>query len=108
MKISESTLRRRHARVGLVRRNRKYDINSARNKLVSLLDGPDCTSGYRGVWHHLQLQGSDISRNAVETLILELDQEGKEAIGNVPWKYITVSWNYILSTQGISNCAVET
>ena len=41
-----------------------------------MLDGPDCVSGYRHVWHSLQLKGHQVPRKKVETILRELDPDG--------------------------------
>ena len=48
---------------GLKRRNVRYDLNSVRNKIRSLLDGPDCMEGYKHIWHALKMQGISVPRS---------------------------------------------
>ena len=57
IRMSIATLKRRIKEYGLRRRNLQYDLNSVRDKIRSLLDGPDCMGGYRHIWHTLKLQG---------------------------------------------------
>ena len=47
--MSIATLKRRIKEYGLKRRNVEYDLASIRDKIVSLLDGPDCMGGYRHI-----------------------------------------------------------
>jgi len=54
------------------------DVVSVRDKIRSLLDGPDCMGGYRHVWHTLKMQGVGVPRSTVEALLRELDPEGTE------------------------------
>ena len=74
--MSLSTLKRCIKRLGLRRRNAEYDIDLVRNAIVSLLEGPDSTRGYRSIWHTLQMNGMRVPRLVVEMLLRELDPEG--------------------------------
>ena len=78
IRMSIATLKRRIKEYGLKRRNLQYDLNSVRDKIRSLLDGPDCMGGYRHIWHTLKLQGISVPRSVVEILLKELDPEGTE------------------------------
>ena len=49
IRMSIATLKRRIKEYGLKRRNVEYDLASIRDKIVSLLDGPDCMGGYRHI-----------------------------------------------------------
>ena len=55
-----------------------------------MFDGPDCISGYRHVWHSLQLKGHQVPRQVVETLLREMDPVEKESSAVEkkvsPWK----------------------
>ena len=55
-----------------------------------MLDGPDCISSYRHVWHSLQLKGHQVPRQVVETLLREMDLVEKESSAVEkkvsPWK----------------------
>ena len=63
IRMSTATLKRRIKEYGLKRRNVRYDLNSVRNKIRSLLDGPDCMGGYRHIWHALKMQGISVPRS---------------------------------------------
>ena len=63
IRMSIATLKRRIKEYGLKRRNMRYDLNSVRNKIRSLLDGPDCMEGYRHIWHALKMQGISVPRS---------------------------------------------
>ena len=78
IRMSIATLKRRIKEYGLKRRNVEYDLASIRDKIVSLLDGPDCMGGYRHIWHTLKMEGIGVPRSTVETLLRELDPEGTE------------------------------
>ena len=49
IEMSIATLKRRIKEYGLKRRNGNYDVNTARVKIRSVLDGPGCMGGYRHV-----------------------------------------------------------
>ena len=57
-----------------------------------MFDGPDCISGYRHVWHSLQLKGHQVPRQVVETLLREMDPVEKESSAVekkvIPWKKV--------------------
>ena len=74
--MSLSTLKRHIKRLGLQRRNAEYDIASVGNAIMSLLEGPDCSRGYRSIWHTLQMNGMRVPRLVVELLLREIDPEG--------------------------------
>ena len=78
IRMSIATLKRRIKEYGLKRRNVEYDLASIRDKIVSLLDGPDCMGGYRHIWHTLKMEGIVVPRSTVEALLRELDPEGTE------------------------------
>lgn len=78
VRMSIATLKRRLKEYGLKRRYMEYDVGSVRDKIRSLLDGPDCMGGYRHVWHTLKMQGVGVPRSTVEALLKELDPEGTE------------------------------
>ena len=46
IRMSIATLKRRIKEYGLKRKNLRYDLNSVRDKIRSLLDGPDCMETY--------------------------------------------------------------
>ena len=46
------------------------------DEVQGMLDGPDCISGYRHVWHSLQLKGLQVPRRVVEIILCELDPDG--------------------------------
>ena len=76
IEISERTLHRRLRMYGLSRRNPEYDICIKIDEVQVMFDGPDCISGYRHVWHSLQLKGHQVPRQVVELLLRELDPDG--------------------------------
>ena len=76
IEISERTLHRRLRMYGLSRRNPEYDIDAITDEVRNMLGGPDCISGYRHVWHSLQLNGHQVPRQVVELLLRELDPDG--------------------------------
>ena len=39
--------------------------------MQDLIDGPGCSGGYQIVWHTLQLEGLQVSRNIVAGLLKE-------------------------------------
>ena len=57
IRMSIATLKRRIKEYRLKRRNVRYDLNSVRNKIRSLWDGPDCMGGKRHIWNALKMQG---------------------------------------------------
>ena len=75
IEMSERTLHRRLRTYGLSRRNPEYDVNTIVDEVQRMLDGPDCISGYRHVWHSLQLKGLQVPRRVVEIILRELDPE---------------------------------
>ena len=90
IEISERTLHRRLRMYGLSRKNPQYDVNAIIEEVRCMLDGPDCISGYRHVWHSLQLKGHQVPRQVVETLLREMDPVEKESSAVEkkvsPWK----------------------
>ena len=76
--MSERTLRRRLALLGLTRCNRQYNMDVVRNTLLSLRDGPESSRGYHAMWHHLQMKGVHVPRTVVENLMREIDPKGVE------------------------------
>ena len=66
IRMSIATLKRRSKEYGLKRRNLDYDLDSIRDKIRSLLDGPECMGGYRHIWHTLEMQGIRVPRSTVE------------------------------------------
>ena len=75
IEMSERTLHRRLRTYGLSRRNPEYDVNTIVDEVQGMLDGPDCISGYRHVWHSLQLKGLQVPRRVVEIILRELDPD---------------------------------
>ena len=76
IEISKRTLHRRLRMYGLSRGNPEYDIVAITDEVRSMLDGPACVSGYRHMWHSLQLKGYQVPRQVVELLLRELDPDG--------------------------------
>ena len=48
--------------------NPEYDVDTIIYEVEGMLDGPACISGYRHVWHSLQLKGYQVPRQVVELL----------------------------------------
>lgn len=76
VQISKRTLKRRLKSQGLRRRNAVYDADAVRENIRVILDGPGCLGGYRAVWHTLCIQGIQVPRTVVQTMLKELDPEG--------------------------------
>ena len=76
IEMSLSTLKRRMKQLNLQRQNPEYNIDSVRNEIVALLEGPHSSRGYLSIWHSLQLNGTRVPRRVVELLLRELDPEG--------------------------------
>ena len=74
--MSLSTLKRRIKQLRLHRRNAEYDIKSIRNAIVTLLEGPESSRGYRSIWHMVQMNGMRVPRLVVQMLLCEIDPEG--------------------------------
>eukprot|EP00794_Sanderia_malayensis_P013090 gene13091-14432_t len=81
-KVSCSTLLRRLKQFGL---RRRFDRNSntfhntiitARQRIEKMLNGPESLSGYRSIWHTLEMEGTRIPRSVVEAMLREIDREG--------------------------------
>lgn len=76
IEISLRTLHTKLRIIGLRRKNNNYDLNAVRHSVQEELDGPGCSGGYRAVWHTLQMEGKQVPRETVRTLMNELDPEG--------------------------------
>ena len=76
IQMSIATLKRRVKAYGLKRRHLDYDVDSIRDHIRTLLDGPGCMGGYRHIWHTLKMRGISVPRSVVEVLLRELDPEG--------------------------------
>ena len=63
---------------GLSRRHPDYNVESVREAMKNIVDGPGCLRGYRSVWHSLQLLGMRVPRIVVQELLREIDPEGTE------------------------------
>ena len=66
---------------GLSRRGQQVTNNNYqqfRRRLEEIINGPGSCGGNRTVWHTLQLEGLQVSRNIVASLLKELDPEGAE------------------------------
>ena len=71
--ISKSTLLRRLKGSGLLRRT---NLNITNNFIQETsVDGSGSSSGYRFVWHFLQLAGFCIPRSLVHTILKDIDPE---------------------------------
>ena len=79
IEISLSTLKRRLKTLNLARKNVDFDLNSVRQALRELMDGPNSMVGYRSVWHTLQLNGVIVPRLVVEELQREVHPHGVES-----------------------------
>lgn len=62
--------------LNLKRQNPEYNVDFVRNEIITLLQGPHSSRGYRSIWHSLQLNGTRVPRRVVELLLRELDPEG--------------------------------
>jgi len=60
IEISERTLHRGLRTYGLSRRDPDYDVDVITAEIWEMLDGPECTSDYKHVWHSLQLKGQRV------------------------------------------------
>jgi len=79
--ISKRTLLRRLESYGLFRRGHQVPDNNYQNvrrRLEEIINGPGSCGGYRTVWHTLQMEGLQVPRNVVASLLKELDPEGTE------------------------------
>ena len=77
--ICKSTLLRRLKDYGLSRWTNinitNNVIQETRDRIVSIVDGSGSSSGYRSVWHSLQLAGFCVPRNLVQRLLKDIDPE---------------------------------
>ena len=48
-------------------------------RIQDMIDGPASSSGYRAIWHSLELEGLRIPRVVVQDLLKEIDPEGVQA-----------------------------
>ena len=71
--MSFSTLKQRVKQLGLKRPNPQYNLKLVRGAVRVLLDGPESSSGYRSIWHSLQMNGMRVPRIVIEQLTRELD-----------------------------------
>lgn len=78
IQIGERTLKYRLQSYGLRRRCPVYDLAQVRQRVAEELDGPGCMGGYRSVWHTLRLEGLQVPREVVATVVRELDPVGCE------------------------------
>ena len=78
IEISLSTLKRRLKTLNLARKNVDFDLNSVRQAVREIKDGPGSIVGYRSVWHTLQLDGVIVPRSVVEELQRKVDPHGVE------------------------------
>ena len=79
--ISKSTLLRRLRAYGLSRRHQQVTDaihQQLRTRLEEIINGPGSCGGYRTVWHTLQIEGWEVPRNIVASLLKEMDPEGVE------------------------------
>ncbi|PFX34815.1 RNA-directed DNA polymerase from mobile element jockey [Stylophora pistillata] len=77
LSFSLRTLKERFKSLGPRRRNLlDSDDQDVRARIHEELNGPACLSGYRSMWHTLQREGFQVSRQAVATCLREMDPEG--------------------------------
>ena len=76
IELSLSTLKRKLKDYNLSRNNVEFDPNELREKVVEIIDGPECSQEYRSIWRTLQQKGVRVPRSAVEEIVRELDPEG--------------------------------
>ena len=80
--IGKSTLLRRLKENGLSRRtnlNITNVIQETRDRIVSIVDGSESSSGYRSIWYSLQLAGFCVPRNLVQRILKDTGPEGTES-----------------------------
>ena len=81
--ISKSTLLRWLKDYGLSRRTGKNisleTIRQAREKIQPLIEGPASSSGYRSLWHFLNMTVFHVTRYTILTLLRDMDPEGTES-----------------------------
>ena len=77
--LSKSTLLRRLKGYALSRRTNLNMTNNffqeTRERIVSIVDGSGSSSGYRSVWHLLQLAGFCLPRSSVQRILKDIDPE---------------------------------
>ena len=82
--MSYSTLLRRLKVYGLCRRGfheRDDSVNmieSVRQRIQEIINGPGSCGGYRTVWHTLEMEGLRVPRVIVQDILKELDPEGSQ------------------------------
>ena len=76
--MGERTLKYRLQSYGLRRRCPVYDLSQVRQRVAEELDGPGCMGGYISIWHTLRLEGLQVPRDVVATVVKELDPMGCE------------------------------
>lgn len=74
--MSTRTLKNRLKEYNLKRRGVVYDEGIVRQRIEGILNGPGCMGGYRSVWHTLQMEGVQVPRDVVASIVKELDPEG--------------------------------
>lgn len=80
--ISYSTLLRRLQTYGLQRRSNRdaeqyaAKVLQARERMQAIVDGPGGLSGYRSIWHRLEIEGLRIPRSIVQTILKDIDPRG--------------------------------
>ena len=74
--IGERTLRYLLQSYGLRRRCPVYDLAEVRQRVAEQLNGPGSMGRYRSVWHTLRLDGIQVPRQVVATVVRELDPLG--------------------------------
>ena len=76
IRIGLRTLKYQLKSFGLTRKSTPFDEVIVRAQIQDELDGPGCLSGYRSMWHTLQIKGIVVPRNDVARVLKELDPEG--------------------------------
>lgn len=82
--MSYSTLLRRLKAYGLGRRSfltkddSKSTIQTVRQRVSEIINGPGSSGGYRTIWHTLEMEGLRVPRIIVQDMLIELDPEGTQ------------------------------
>lgn len=79
--ISLRTLKSKLRELGLKRRSVNADLDSVRQRIRELLDGPNCMGGYRSIWHTLHREGIQVPRTHVQHLAKAANCEEQDVYG---------------------------
>lgn len=77
--ISYSTLLRRLKQYGIGRREQQIDYATVRRRISEINREAGSLSGYRSVWHTLEMEGLRVPRIVVEEMLREIDPQGTAA-----------------------------